>query len=140
MLCRMATKDPTNAQIADAFSELGTLYELDGADRFRVNAYRDAAKTMRQCPVSIAELTRAGQGHRAARDRQDVRGEDQGVPRHGHDPVCREAQGEVPGHAGRGDAHPGLGSKTARRLYDEIGVASIDDLRQAIDERAASAR
>ena len=60
MLDPMAKKDPTNAQIADAFSELGTLYELDGADRFRVNAYRDAAKTMRQCPVSIAELTRAG--------------------------------------------------------------------------------
>ena len=103
MLDRMAKKDPTNAQIADAFSELGTLYELDGADRYRVNAYRDAAKTMRQCPVSIAELTRAGQGHGAARDRQDVRGEDQGVPGHGHDPVRREAQGEVPGDPRRGD-------------------------------------
>ena len=60
----MATKEPTkelsNGEIADAFNELGTLYELDGAISYRVLAYREAAKVIRQSPVSIAELTRAG--------------------------------------------------------------------------------
>ena len=41
------SKDPTNAEIADAFPELGTLYELDGADPLPGDAYRDAAKTDR---------------------------------------------------------------------------------------------
>ena len=33
-----------NAEIAAAFAELGILYELDGANRFRVLAYKDAAQ------------------------------------------------------------------------------------------------
>jgi len=36
-----------NAEIAAALDELGTLYELDGAVRYRVNAYHDAAKAIR---------------------------------------------------------------------------------------------
>ena len=49
-----------NAEIAAAFDELGTLYELDGAVRYRVNAYHDAARAIRECPVSVEELARAG--------------------------------------------------------------------------------
>ena len=30
---------------------------------------------------------------------------------------------------------PGLGAKTVRRLYDELGVASLDDLRKAAEEQ-----
>jgi DNA polymerase (family 10) len=49
-----------NADIAAAFEELGTLYELDGANRFRVLAYKDAAKVIRDCPQSIGEMALAG--------------------------------------------------------------------------------
>src|SRR5947208_15958460 len=49
-----------NAEIADALSELATLYELDGAIRYRVLAYREAARVVRQSPVSVEELARAG--------------------------------------------------------------------------------
>ena len=35
-----------NAEIAAAFRELGTLYELDGANRFRVLAYLEAARAL----------------------------------------------------------------------------------------------
>src|SRR5436190_3030486 len=49
-----------NAEIAAAFEELATLYELDGAIRYRVLAYREAARVIRQSPVSVAELARAG--------------------------------------------------------------------------------
>ena len=30
---------------------------------------------------------------------------------------------------------PGLGAKTVRRLYDELGVASLDDLREAAEKQ-----
>src|SRR3954451_21713651 len=49
-----------NAEIADALAELATLYELDGAIRYRVLAYREAARVIRQSPVSVEELARAG--------------------------------------------------------------------------------
>src|SRR5680860_1001533 len=49
-----------NAEIAAAFDELGTLYELDGAVVYRVLAYRNAAKAIRDSGVSVAELARQG--------------------------------------------------------------------------------
>ena len=49
-----------NAEIAAALSELGTLYELDGAVRYRVIAYQEAARVIRDSPVSVEELARAG--------------------------------------------------------------------------------
>src|SRR5437667_89439 len=49
-----------NAEIADALNELATLYELDGAIRYRVLAYREAARVIRQSPVSVEELARTG--------------------------------------------------------------------------------
>ena len=50
----------TNAEIAAALDELGVLYELDGAVRYRVLAYSTAAKAIRESPVSVEELARAG--------------------------------------------------------------------------------
>src|SRR5207253_2747099 len=52
--------DPPNAAIASLFDELADLYELDGAVVHRVLAYRNAAKAVRESPVSIAALTREG--------------------------------------------------------------------------------
>src|SRR5215211_8356600 len=49
-----------NAEIAAALSELATLYELDGAIRYRVLAYREAARVVRQSPTSVEELARQG--------------------------------------------------------------------------------
>src|ERR1700678_1511366 len=52
--------DPANGAIADALDELGDLYELDGAVIHRVLAYHNAAKVIRDAPVSVAALTREG--------------------------------------------------------------------------------
>ena len=50
----------SNGTIADALDELGDLYELDGAVIHRVLAYRNAAKVVRDAPVSVAALAREG--------------------------------------------------------------------------------
>src|SRR5919197_2554616 len=45
-----------NADIAAALDELADLYELDGAVIYRVVAYRQAARAVRDSPRSVAEL------------------------------------------------------------------------------------
>jgi DNA polymerase (family 10) len=135
----MAKKDPTNADIAEAFSELGVLYELDGADRFRVNAYRDAAKTMRQCPVSIAELTRAGKVTELPGIGKTSEEKIKAFLETGTIPSAEKLKAKFPATLVEVTRIPGLGAKTARRLYDEIGIASMDDLREAVaDQRIRS--
>src|SRR2546429_1311529 len=49
-----------NAEIADAFDELGDLYELDGVVVYHVIAYRNAAKAIRDSAASVEKLSRAG--------------------------------------------------------------------------------
>ena len=60
----------TNGEIAGALEELGTLYELDGAVRYRVNAYREAARVVRQSPVSVEERSQSIGVCGAVRERQ----------------------------------------------------------------------
>src|SRR5947209_19021557 len=52
--------DPTNTEIAAALDELGDLSELDGAAVYRIVAYRNAAKAVRESPVSVLTLARQG--------------------------------------------------------------------------------
>src|SRR5256714_7656481 len=49
-----------NAEIAAHFDELASLYELDGVVVYRVLAYRNAAKAIREAGVSVEELARQG--------------------------------------------------------------------------------
>src|SRR3954470_12711406 len=49
-----------NAEVALHFDELADLYELDGAISYRVLAYRNAAKAIREANASIEEMTEAG--------------------------------------------------------------------------------
>ena len=92
-----------NAEIAAALDELGDLYELDGAVVYRVVAYRQAARAVRDSPVR-AQLAR----RRATEsDRQDARREDQGLSRPVRSRPPRSSGG-VPGRAGpvRRDPRP----------------------------------
>src|SRR5579864_5663428 len=51
---------PRNAEVADQFDLLADLLELEGAESFRVLAYRRAATRMRETSTSVAQLAVAG--------------------------------------------------------------------------------
>ena len=132
-------KDPTNAEIAAAFSELGTLYELDGAVRYRVNAYKDAAKTMLQSPVSIAELTRAGRVTELPGIGKTSEEKVKTFLETGSIPSAEKLKKKFPASLVQVTRIPGLGAKTARRLYDELGIATVEDLRAAVANQSIRA-
>ena len=50
----------TNAQIAAALEELAVLYQLDGADHYRVLAYTNSARTIKNEGRSVEEMALAG--------------------------------------------------------------------------------
>ena len=50
-----------NAEIAAAFDHLADLLEIEGANPFRVRAYRRAARTIEDLPRSAAELIASGE-------------------------------------------------------------------------------
>ena len=104
---RMA--DLTNAQIAAALDELGDLYELDGAVSYRVIAYRNAAKAVRESSVSII-----GDDARGPRDRacpgigKTLEEKLRALDETGDIPALGQAARQVPARADRGHAPAGL--------------------------------
>jgi DNA polymerase (family 10) len=122
-----------NAEIADALTELATLYELDGAIRYRVLAYREAARVIRQSPVSVEELTRAGRATDLPGVGKTLEQKIVALLDTGEIPAAVKLKGKFPVSLVEVTRVPGVGAKTARRLYDELGVASLEDLRAAAE-------
>jgi DNA polymerase (family 10) len=123
-----------NAEIADALSELATLYELDGAIRYRVLAYREAARIIRQSPVSVEELARAGRATELPGIGKTLEQKIIALLETGEIPSAAKLKQRFPPDLVEVTRVPGVGAKTARRLYDELGVSSLDDLRAAAEQ------
>src|SRR5918996_1677105 len=60
IIARVAKTLPKNAELADLLELLADLLELDGADAFRLAAYRKAATRIREAAVPVAELAIEG--------------------------------------------------------------------------------
>ena len=124
----------SNAEIAEALTELATLYELDGAIRYRVLAYREAARTVRQSPVSVEELAREGRATELPGVGETLQGKILALVDTGEIPSATKLKRKFPPGLVEVTRVPGVGAKTARRLFDELGVASLDDLRAAAEQ------
>ncbi len=123
-----------NAEIADAFAELATLYELDGAIRYRVLAYREAARVIRQSPVSVEELARAGRATELPGVGKTLEQKILALVDDGEIPSAAKLKRKFPPSLIEVTMVPGVGPKTARRLYDELGVSSLEQLRVAAEQ------
>jgi DNA polymerase (family 10) len=126
--------DLTNAQIAAAFDELGDLYELDGAVSYRVIAYHTAAKTVRDAPVSVMGLTREGRVTELPGIGKTLEEKLRALDETGDIPAAVKLRAKFPAGLLSVMHLPGFGPRRARRLYDELGVDSLDALRTAAEE------
>jgi DNA polymerase (family X) len=123
----------TNAEIAAALEELGVLYELDGAVRYRVLAYGTAAKAIRESPVSVAELAAAGRATEIPGVGKTLAEKIDALLATGEIPAAVKLKAKFPPTLIEVTRVPGVGSKTARRLFDELGIATLEDLRAAAE-------
>lgn len=121
----------TNAEIAAALDELGDLYELDGAVIYRVVAYHEAAKSIRDSPVSVAQLAREGRATELRNVGKTLEEKIQALLETGDIPAAAKLRAKFPGELVQFTRIPGLGPKTARRIYDELGISTLDELRDA---------
>ena len=123
-----------NAEIAAALRELGVLYELDGADRFRVLAYREAARTIADSPVSIEQLAEEGRLTELPNVGKTLAQKIETLIETGSIPSADKLKAKFPATLVEVTRVPGLGAKTARRIYDEVGVESLTQLKEAAEQ------
>jgi DNA polymerase (family 10) len=123
--------DQSNSAIADALEELGDLYELDGAIVHRVLAYRSAARAVREAPVSVAELARAGRATELAGVGATLQEKILALIDTGTMPAAEKLRAKIPPGLIAITRLPGLGPKRARLLHAELGIDSLEALREA---------
>jgi DNA polymerase (family 10) len=123
-----------NAEIAAALRELGILYELDGADRYRVLAYREAARTVANSPISVEQLAEEGRLTELPAVGKTLAEKIETLIEKGSIPSADKLKKKFPATLVEVTRVPGLGAKTARRIYDEVGVENLVQLKEAAEQ------
>jgi DNA polymerase (family 10) len=121
-----------NSEIADLFERLADLLELEDANPFRVRAYRNAARTLRGYPESMATLLAEGADlSELPNVGDDLAAKIETIVETGELPLLAEVEARVPGQLSDLMRIEGLGPKRVRTLYRELDIRSADDLRRA---------
>jgi DNA polymerase (family X) len=126
--------EPTNSEIAAALDELGDLYELDGAIVHRIVAYRNAAKAVREAPVSVTALARQGRATELPGVGAIIQDKVLALADDGAIPAAVKLRAKFPPGLIEITHLPGLGPKRARRLFDELQIDSLEALRTAAQD------
>jgi DNA polymerase (family 10) len=125
---------PTNSEIAAAFDELGDLYELDGASIHRIVAYRNGARAVREASKQVAQLALDGEATRLPGIGATLQEKIVALATTGEIPALVKLRSKFPTGLVEMTRLPGLGPKRARRLYEELGLDSLEALREAAEQ------
>lgn len=125
----------TNHDIANVFEQIADLLEFKSANPFRIRAYRNGARKVKDYPEPLSSLVAA----EAKLTDLDGIGKDlaekiETLVETGSLPMLDELKGEVPESVLALMRVPGLGPKKAAVLYNDLGIASLDMLRAACNE------
>ena len=131
----------TNVEIAAVFEHIADLLEFQGANPFRVRAYRNAARTIHDLTESAADIV--ADPNRSLTDIEGI-GKDLAekigtLVQTGSLPMLEELLAEIPESVLAILRVPGLGPKRAAILFPELNVTNIDQLREAVGRDSESA-
>jgi len=124
---------PGNAEVAEQFDLLADLLELEGAESFRVLAYRRAALRMRETSGSIAQLALDGRAKELQGIGKTIEEKIVQIVEQGEIEALAKRRTTIPAGVVQFMHLPGLGPKTAARIWRELGVTTLDELKQAAE-------
>ena len=124
---------PRNTEVADQFDLLADLMELEGADTFRVIAYRRAATRMRETSGSIAQLALDGKAKELSGIGKTIEEKIVQIVEKGEIEALTKKKAGVPPEVVLFMRLPGLGPKTAARIWRELDVTTLDELKAAAE-------
>jgi len=125
--------DMANRMVADVLRRIGQSLDILGESRFRILAYYRAADSISQLGQDVAEIWRAGQLEELPGVGEAIAKKIDELLRTGHLHYYEQLQAQVPPGVVDMLAIPGVGPKTARILWRELGLESIEDVRAAAE-------
>ncbi|MDT8368918.1 MAG: DNA polymerase/3'-5' exonuclease PolX [Longimicrobiales bacterium] len=129
-----------NLDVARTLGEVADLLEIQGANPFRVRAYRNAVRTVESLTRPLTEMVEKGD------DLTELQGVGKQVDAHirellqtGQLTVLDEITREIPRTLTQLVRLDGVGPKKARKLYEELGVESVEGLEAEIERGTVEA-
>jgi len=129
----VATTLPRNGELADQLDLLADLMELEGSDYFRVSAYRRAATRIRETAGPVARLAVEGRATELPGIGKTIEEKIVQVVEDGEIHALTKRKQAVPEELVLFMRLPGLGPKTVQRIWQELGITTVDGLREAAE-------
>lgn len=124
-----------NADIAKQFNKLADLLEIEGANPFRIRAYRNAARIIGGLSENLADLIAQ---HKDLTELpyigKDLAEKIKQIVQIGELPALKEVERHTPAILSQMMELGGLGPKRVKLLYDHLHIKNMNDLKQAIDK------
>jgi DNA polymerase (family 10) len=124
---------PRNSDVADQLDLLADLLEIGGEDSFRVTAYRRAASRVRETPTQIAQLALDGKAKDLQGIGKTIEGKIIEVIEDGEMHALTKRKAVIPGEVPLFTRLPGLGPKSARKIWQELGITTLEALKAAAE-------
>jgi len=124
-----------NSDVAEAFDEMADLLEIEGANAFRVRAYRNAARTLRGLSRGVAGMV-AGEEDLSKLPGigEDLSAKIRTMVETGTLPELEELKDQLPEGLVAVLGISGLGPKRVQALHRELGIEDLDGLAEAARE------
>jgi DNA polymerase (family 10) len=134
MIAAMAKALPRNPDVAAQFDLLADLLEIGGDDAFRVVAYRRAANRIRETAGPVAQLALEGRAKELSGIGKTIEEKIVQIVESGEIEALAKRRAQIP----EGVVHfmrlPGLGPKSAAKIWRELGVTTLDELKTAAEQ------
>lgn len=120
----------TKEEVAEILEEVATLLELRGENPFRVNAYRNGSRAVRNLPGDIRDIVQQGKLTGVPGIGTTLREQISTLVTTGHLPLYEELKSSIPPGALQMLRLPGIGPKKVRALQ-EAGIVDLPQLEAA---------
>lgn len=124
-----------NIEIAEKFNKLANLLEIQGANPFRVRAYRNAARTIRGLGKNVSDLIAEGS------DLTDLPGIGKDLAdkikvmiKTGKLPLLDQIEKKIPPLLNELMRIEGLGGKRIQILYKKLKIKNLKDLKESLEK------
>jgi len=122
----------TNQEIAQVFDTIATMLEMDGANAFRVRAYREAARVIERMAEPAGTLAQTpGRLQQVKGIGKDLEQKIRDLAATGSTELYQELTSRYPASLMELTRLPGFGPKRVKAVFEQLQVKTLDDLRAA---------
>jgi DNA polymerase (family 10) len=124
-----------NADVARIFNQVADLLEIEGANQYRVRAYRDAARSISTLSRSVVDMVEQGEDLTELPGiGEDLAGKIEEIVKTGDLKQLEEIEQRTPPELAQMLKVAGLGPKRVQTIHEELGVTTLEGLKEAAEE------